>query len=121
MRGLNGRLLPSSAVGERPALALASHLEGCRTMSAPAVPSWPACFAFPDPFSHAAESTAGCSLDRPLASANNGEWCAKMAQTPPMVIGTEAEAKDAAAGGRGGAQDGPIDEGCRGARPSPPL
>jgi hypothetical protein len=42
-----------------------------------------------------------------------------MAQTFPMVTGSEAAAKDAEAGGAGGAQDGPIDKGCRVGRPQP--
>ena len=119
VRGLNGRLLPSSAAGERPALALASQLEGCRTMSALAVPSWPAPFAFPDPFSHAAESAVDCSLHRPAASANGGGRWAEMAQTHPMVAGSEAAVEDAAAGGSGAAQRGRFDEGGRVGRPQP--
>ena len=42
-----------------------------------------------------------------------------MAQTFLMVAGTEAEVKDAAAGGSGTAQDGQFHEGCRVGRPQP--
>ena len=36
-----------------------------------------------------------------------------------MVAGSEAAVEDAAVGGTGGAQDGPIDEACRVGRPQP--
>ena len=43
-----------------------------------------------------------------------------MAHIFPMATTIEAEVKDAAAGGSGGAQDGRVDEGCRVGRPQPP-
>ena len=89
-------------------------------MRTPARHALPAHFASADLLSHASESAAESSLHRRAASANGGACCAKMAQTSPMVIGTEVAAEDAAAGGVGGAQSGPIDESCRRARPLPP-
>ena len=89
-------------------------------MRTPARHALPAHFVSADLLSHASESATESSLHRRAASANGGACCAKMAQTSPMVIGTEVAAEDAAAGGVGGAQGGPIDEGCRRARPLPP-
>ena len=54
-----------------------------------------------------------------MSTANGGVYCSKMAQTFPMVTGTEAAVKDVAAGSSGSGQRGPIDEGCCVGRPQP--
>ena len=75
--------------------------------------AFPASIAFSEPLPRATH----CSLHRPAASANGGAWCDKMAQTSPMVVGSETAAEDAAGGGAGAAQGDPIDEGRGTARP----
>ena len=78
--------------------------------------AFPASIAFSEPLPRSTHSATHCSLHRPAASANGGAWCDKMAQTSPMVVGSETTAEDAAGGGAGAAQD-PIDEGRGTARP----
>ena len=78
--------------------------------------SLPARFAFPDPLPHAAERAADCSLHRRISVAKGEIWSPKNAQPSPFIATTENVAEDAASGGAGGAQHGPIDEGRRGAR-----
>ena len=89
-------------------------------MSTPARASLPARFASPDLVPHADQSAADCSLHRRLSVANNALYSPKTAQTLPTITATEAAAKGAALGGAGGSQGGPVDEGCRAARPQPP-
>ena len=116
-----GRHFQSTAQGERPFLAPAGLLEGSAASCVPACPSLPRRFAFPDPLPHTAESAADCSLHRPLSIANDAVFSAKTAQASPIIITTEAgpAVKDAALGGAGGAQDGPVDEGRPRGRPWP--
>jgi hypothetical protein len=71
-RGGSRRRLHSPAAGKQLFLAPTSLLEGYATMSTPVRRSLPARFASADPFSHAADSAAHCSLHRPASSANGG-------------------------------------------------
>ena len=48
-----------------------------------------------------------------MSTANDAVFSPENAQMSPNNSTTEAVAKDAAAGGSGDAQGGPIDEGCR--------
>ena len=115
------RLIRSSAPGKRPSFAPASQLEGSATTSTSASPSLPARFASPDPLPRSSVCPVDCSLHRSMSMAEFITYGSKTAQTSPMVVGTEAAAADAPAGGCGGAQRGPIDEGCPAGRPKPPL
>ena len=111
-RGEVGRLFRSPVPGKRPSLAPASQLEGSAIMSMFASPSLPAGFASPDPLPHVSESAVDCSLHRSMSTAEFATYCSKTVQTSPTVAGTEAAAADTPAGGCGGANRGPIDEGC---------
>ncbi len=59
--GASGRVFHSPDMGERPAIALPSHLDGCRTISMPRGPSCLARIANPNPLSDAADSAVDCS------------------------------------------------------------
>ena len=113
------RLLRSRAPGKRPSLAPASPLEGSVTVSVSARCSLPGRFASSDPLPHTSDSPVDCSLHRLMSTAKDATYHSKTAQSLPMVAGTEAAAADAQAGGYGGVQRGPIDEGCHGGRPQP--
>ena len=52
-----------------------------------------------------------------MSVANDAGWSPEIAQTLPTITTTEVPAEDAALGGAGDAQGGPIDEGYRGAQP----
>ena len=105
----------------RQPIALRSHIEGSRTRCTPAEPCFIERFASPDLLSHTAESAADCSLHRRASVASVAVWSPENAQTSPIIATIEAAAEDAASGGAGDAQRGQIDEGCRRARPPPPL
>ena len=115
-----GRLFRPPAPGELPSLAPASLLEGSATTSTSASPSLPARFASPDPLPRSSVCPVDCSLHRSMSMTEFMTYGSKTAQTSPMVVGTEVSAADAPAGGCGGAQRGPIDEGCRVGWPPPP-
>ena len=62
------------------------------------------------------DSPVDCSLHRLMSTAKDASYHSKTAQTSPIV------AEGAQAGGYGGVQRGPIDEGCRGGQLQlPPL
>ena len=88
-------------------------------MSVSARCSLPGRFASSDPLPHTSDSPVDCSLHRLMSTAKDATYHSKTAQSLPMVAGTEAAAADAQAGGYGGVQRGPIDEGCHGGRPQP--
>ena len=48
-----------------------------------------------------------------MSMANDAVWLPETAQTSPTITTTEVVAKEAASGGSGGSQGGPIDEACR--------
>ena len=56
-----------------------------------------------------------------MSVANDAGWSPEIAQTLPTITTTEAAAKDAALGGAGGSQGGPVDEGRPRGRPWPPM
>ena len=56
-----------------------------------------------------------------MSTANDAAYSPEIAETSPIIATIEAAAEDAASGGAGDAQRGQIDEGCRRARPPPPL
>ena len=47
-----------------------------------------------------------------MSVANDAGWSPEIAQTLPTITTTEVPAEDAALGGAGDAQGGPIDEAC---------
>ena len=59
--GASGRVFHSPNMGERPAIALPTQLDGSRTISIPRGPSSLAHIAYPNPLSDAADSAIDCS------------------------------------------------------------
>ena len=54
-----------------------------------------------------------------MSMANDAVWLPETAQTSPTITTTEVVTKVPAFGGIGGAQGGPLDEGCRAGQPQP--
>ena len=55
-----------------------------------------------------------------MSMANDAVWLPETAQTSPTITTTEVVTKVPAFGSIGGAQGGPLDEGCRAGQPQPP-
>ena len=71
-------------------------------------------FASRDPLSHASDRPFGCSLGSSGPTADDASDQPKMAETPPMVVGIEAHAKNTVVGGGGGEDGASIDGGLDG-------
>ena len=55
-----------------------------------------------------------------MSMVNDAVWLPETAQTSPTITTTEVVTKVPAFGSIGGAQGGPLDEGCRAGQPQPP-
>ena len=70
-------------------------------MSMHATPSLPACFASPNPLSHAFNSPLSCAVGSSNPKSNNASDQPKMAETSPMVADIDLHAKETVFGGAG--------------------
>ena len=93
-RGANsGSIFRSTATGERLTVALPSQLGDASMSATPCHPSPLRFFASRDPLTRASDRPLGCSLGGSGPTTNDAPDQPKMAQTPPMVAGTDLPAK----------------------------
>ena len=106
----------STTTGERLSVALPSQLEDASMSPTPRDPAPLRFFASPDPLSRASDQPLGSSLGGSGPTSNDAPDQPKTAQTPPMVAGTDLNAKEAALGGAGVEDGASIDHGSYGLR-----
>ena len=70
-------------------------------MSMHATPSLPACFASPNPLSHAFNSPLSCAVGSSDPKSNNASDQPKMAEASPFVTNIDVRAKETVFGGAG--------------------
>ena len=103
--------------GKRPPIAPGSQLEGSGRLEHARKPHISTQPRFSGPLLRALPTAPSTGASR---SPNDVVLSPNNLQTFPIITTTEAATKDAAPGGAGDAQRGPINEGCHGARPPHP-
>ena len=83
-------------------------------MSMHATPSLPACFASPNPLSHAFLRPLGCAVGSSDPKSNSASDQPKMAENMPMVAGIDVYAKETVLGGAGDEDGASVDHGSYG-------
>ena len=85
-------------------------------MSMHATPSLPACFASPNPLSHAFLRPLGCAVGSSDPKSNSAFDQPKMAENMPMVAGIDVYAKETVIGGAGDEDSASTDHSSHGLR-----
>ena len=97
----SGSKVRSARHQRRFSVAPTAQLEGPDAMSMHTMPSLPACFASPNPLSHAFLRPLGCAVGSSDPKSNSAFDQPKMAENMPMVAGIDVYAKETVIGGAG--------------------